>query len=381
MLGFVVQQKVFVHVGSPKTGTTYLQGIFWRNRKRLAQAGVALPLRTLGDHFAGTFQVAGWTQKRPAPPWVAGSWDRLVESALAAPDAALISHEMYCRATEEQAREALAPLIAAGRDVHVVVTARDLARQIPAAWQERVKVGGRLTYEAFSRHLRQPDQPQGAGFWRAQDTASLVQRWGSGLPRENVHVVTVPPRGAAPELLWHRFAQVLGVDPAGFDLGRVANESLRLEQIELARRINVALGGRVHWPHPWSSVVKGFYQSALAGRPGTVVTLTGADRELAQQRSEEIVRTLRDLAVDVVGSLDDLRVPPAGEEKPDGERPTVNGDVLADEAAAAIAVLLETRAAERVAADIRATAAGTPNGLYRRARRRIGRLARSAGLW
>jgi len=378
----VVQKRVFVHVGSPKTGTTYLQGILWRNRQLLRRQGVTLPLRTIGEHFAGTFQVAGWTQKRPAPAWVAGAWDRLVESALSADRDALITHEMYCRATEEQAQKALAPLLASGREVHVIVTARDLARQIPAAWQERVKVGGRMTFHSFSQYIRDPERhPQGAGFWRAQDTASLVRRWGSGLPPENVHVVTVPPRGAAPDVLWQRFSQVIGVDHRPFDLGKVVNESLRAEQVEVARRINVALGGRIHWPHPWSQVVKSFYQSALAGRPGTTITMGAEEHELARERSSEIVLTLEQSGVDIVGSLDELRVPEAAEE-PAGMPDRLDGNVLADEAAAAIAALLEARAGEYLAAEARrAETAAQSQTPYRRIRRRIGRMARRAGVW
>jgi hypothetical protein len=52
-------QRVFLHVGSPKTGTTYLQGVLWRNREALRRQGLLLPLDSVGDHYAGSFEVGG----------------------------------------------------------------------------------------------------------------------------------------------------------------------------------------------------------------------------------------------------------------------------------------------------------------------------------
>ena len=36
-------RRVFLHVGLPKTGTTYLQQVVWANRDRLRSAGLFLP--------------------------------------------------------------------------------------------------------------------------------------------------------------------------------------------------------------------------------------------------------------------------------------------------------------------------------------------------
>ena len=35
-----VTQRVYLHVGAPKSGTTYIQGVLEHNRARLADAGV-----------------------------------------------------------------------------------------------------------------------------------------------------------------------------------------------------------------------------------------------------------------------------------------------------------------------------------------------------
>jgi len=328
-------QRVFLHVGSPKTGTTYLQGILWRNRERLWRQGLLLPLDTLGDHYAGSFEVGGHAPGQQGPRIrgrsAEGAWQRLVDSSLAWDGDVLISHEMYQRASADQARAAMAPFLAAGREVHVIVTARDLGRQITAAWQERVKVGGQMTFATYVERIE--EQPSrhlmGRSFWRAHDTAGIAGRWGGDLPPSQVHVVTVPPSGAPRDLLWRRFAGVLGIDDAGFDLGTYANESLHLEQVELARRVNVLID-RTPLAGKHAQSVKRLYERMLAPRPGTAITLGAREREFARRHAEEIVARLRKRGVDVVGSLDDLVPAEDGDDIASARRPVGTARVVAE---------------------------------------------------
>ena len=44
-------EKVFLHVGLPKTATTYLQTIMWGNRPALEAQGVRLPGQERHDHL------------------------------------------------------------------------------------------------------------------------------------------------------------------------------------------------------------------------------------------------------------------------------------------------------------------------------------------
>jgi hypothetical protein len=46
-----VAERVFLHVGPPKTGTTYLQEMLWRHRERLEDAGITLPLKSRRAQF------------------------------------------------------------------------------------------------------------------------------------------------------------------------------------------------------------------------------------------------------------------------------------------------------------------------------------------
>ena len=44
-------ERVFVHIGLPKTGTSYLQAIAWPGRERLREAGLLLPGARKSDHL------------------------------------------------------------------------------------------------------------------------------------------------------------------------------------------------------------------------------------------------------------------------------------------------------------------------------------------
>ena len=48
--------KVLLHVGTPKTGTSYLQDVLFRNRETLAAAGIAYPATRHDSHFLAALQ-------------------------------------------------------------------------------------------------------------------------------------------------------------------------------------------------------------------------------------------------------------------------------------------------------------------------------------
>ena len=50
-------------------------------------------------------------------------------------------------------------------------------------------------------------------FWRVQHLPRDPRGWGADVRPEHVHLVTVPPSGAPHDLLWQRFAGVVGLDP------------------------------------------------------------------------------------------------------------------------------------------------------------------------
>jgi hypothetical protein len=297
--------RVFLHVGSPKTGTTFLQNVVWSGRQIALEQGLLLPLGSFYDHFLASVDLRGQSMSSRFPPRAIWIWERLAEEARAWRGDVLVSHELFAGATAKQAETAVRSF--GDADVHVIVTARDLVRQIPAEWQEHIKHRSTATFTEFIHDVRTMARHAG-WFWSVQDYADVCRRWGAHLPPGNTHVVTVPQGAADPRLLWLRFSGVLGLEPARFDLGSTpANTSLHAEQAELLRRINTQLGERLPMPGPYPPVVKDVLaQTMLASRPGTPIGLVGDDRKYAVNRSQQIVDELSGLGVDVVGDLTEL---------------------------------------------------------------------------
>ena len=61
----------FVHVGPPKTGTTYLQSVLWNNRKRLRRNRVLLPGGAKVEHFRAAKDLKRLNRRRTR---FLGSW-------------------------------------------------------------------------------------------------------------------------------------------------------------------------------------------------------------------------------------------------------------------------------------------------------------------
>jgi hypothetical protein len=304
---------VLLHVGAPKTGTSFVQDMLFQHRSQLAAQGVLYPADRFDAQFLAALDLMelrwGGLEREAV-----GAWERLAAQVRDWDGAAIVSHEILAAASAEQVRRAVSSL-GPGAELHVVMSVRDLVRQLPAEWQENVKHRRTLGYHDFLRRVT-ADEPAGSvptWFWAVQDVPAVLARWGAGLPPDRVHVVTVPRPGAAGTTLWERFARVFGLDPSAYDLSVVerANPSLGVAEGALLRLVNQRVNGVVANEH-----YREFVRELLAHR--TLARPEGAERirlphdvqEWAAERSERWATTLAERGYDVVGSLDDLLADP-----------------------------------------------------------------------
>jgi hypothetical protein len=240
--------RLVLHVGLPQSGTTFLQRSLAANAEALGDRGVHYPVASEDLMFRAALDVRGnhkaWGRRRKD---VEGAWDDLVAHARAHVGTTVISHDLLAGACGRRIDAALSML--KGLDVQVVVTARDPARQLVSAWQRSVEHGHRTTFAEFEAAVREGGGALAEHFLAGQDLPAVLSRWGRWLPSENVHVVTVAGH-ADPRLLWSRFARAVGFDADGFGpVGpRDAGESLGIDGIDLLRRVNIALDGRLRQP-------------------------------------------------------------------------------------------------------------------------------------
>jgi hypothetical protein len=308
-------KRVFLHVGAPKTGTSQLQDLLFLNRDVLREHGVLYPAERFDDHFMAALDLLGkeWGGLEERAP---GAWDRLVAevNAFEGPTA-VISHEVLAGASAEQAAMALSGL---DGELHVVCSARDLRRQVPAEWQEGIKHRRTLTYAAFCADIRreEPRTQLARWFWTVQDVPAVLARWGAVVAPERVHLVTVPPPEAPRELLMQRFLGLLGIDPDWLERpSDRANASMGAVETTFIRKLNGRLPGSelpgdIYRPYVRELLV----HRTLAGRPDSVrIALPDGLEDWVEERAARWLEQLSAAGYDVVGDLAELAPsPPKG---------------------------------------------------------------------
>jgi hypothetical protein len=297
-------KRVFLHVGTPKSGTTYLQAVLWQNVDALRRDGLLLPAK-FSAHYAAAKGVTTRTGlKRELDIDVEQAWGRLARQSKRWEHDALISHELLAPATHEQARAAKRQL--GKSEVHLIVTVRALHRQLPASWQEQVKSGMSLPFPAFLNRVRDREA-RGEWFWDVQDAIDILDRWGPRARPSQVHIVTVPIGSTDPDLLWSRYSSVLGIDPTAYDATVPRkNVSLGVVETELLRRVHAVRDGRFTdaQRHYWTRRI--LAGELLGQRRGEPILLPDEVRPWLEDRSQQIVAAIRERGYDVVGDLDEL---------------------------------------------------------------------------
>ncbi|NUS50395.1 MAG: hypothetical protein HOQ22_05055, partial [Nocardioidaceae bacterium] len=302
---------VYLHIGAPKTGTTYLQDRLRVNAGTLADHGVHYPLGLQSSHFRPALDVVreSWGG---IGEQVDGEWDKLVRRVRRHQGSVVISHEILAAAKTAQIKRVMDDL--AGSEVHLVYSARDLARQIPAEWQEGVKHRRRRTFSRFLEAVQtaRREKPQ-MWFWRVQGLPDVLSRWSGGLRPERVHLVTVPQPGAPRDLLWKRYCEAFGIDPAWApEESYRTNVSIGTAEATIVRRLNGRLRRAGLASEDYRALIREVVvHRTLAQRDEmTRVTLPPDAYPWADEIADEWIDWIEGSGIHVIGDVADLRPPP-----------------------------------------------------------------------
>ncbi|MDH4147003.1 MAG: hypothetical protein OEY23_17740 [Acidimicrobiia bacterium] len=298
---------VRLHIGAMKTGTTYVQQMLAANAVMLKESGVLYPM-PWPSQVAATRDALGLKGGDFKGP-VTGSWDAMLERIHSwdGPEV-VMSMEFLSFADPEGAKKVVTDL--APCQVEVVLGARDLARTVPAQWATAVRNGQQWTYRKYLDQLtrRAPSSAQ-RHFWLRQDLGAIASNWAAQVGPEHTHVVTVPPRGADPALLWNRMAGVLNLDAAAMTDSTPKNESLGPTTIELLRRVNVA-AAEADMPKLTykTQVNRELSHVVLPAIPEQHPSLVVPDEfhDWVRQQSDRILAEIRASGAAIVGDLADL---------------------------------------------------------------------------
>ena len=173
-----MSRAVYLHIGAPKTGTTYVQDRLALNARSLARHDVHVPTRPLVSpglfHFRAALDLLGqdWGgAARPRGGRLGRAGPKRVRRS-----SGTVDHQPRDPGAghPEQVARAMADL--ADSEVHVVYSARDLARQLPAAWQESIKQGRTWSFRRFLNRT----EGEGPWFFRAFDLPRRARHVGRG---------------------------------------------------------------------------------------------------------------------------------------------------------------------------------------------------------
>jgi len=311
-------ERVYLHIGLPKTATTYLQRILWKHQDQLRGEGLLLPGAERREHLWASRIVRREWDADGVPTAQRTAWDRMLLEKADWPGRALVSHEFFAAASTEQAQlvvEQLAPA-----EVHVVVTAREPLGLFAASWQEALKNRGTTPMSDYGRD--ESDDPKDIWNWRTLDLRLVLQRWApSGGPvcPEHVHVLPLPGQDAPREQIWHHFAGLLGLDALAYDLsGAFPNESMGVVEAETLRRINEHLGDFTKAIDKGTFIRTFLGDERLVPRGGERYWPADDQIDDCRRRGREAVAFVREQGYDVVGELDNLLVP---DQLPERRRP------------------------------------------------------------
>jgi hypothetical protein len=295
--------RVFVHVGPHKTGSTYLQAVLHRNKEALAADGVLFPGRRYAEQRRAIQQLMRSSGNHGT---AAKGWTELVEETRRwEGEVAVLSQEGLAGAGTAAIRNLVESL--GDLEVHVVYAVRDLTKVIPGSWHTRMRNGHTESWQEYLRAAH-GDADWDPRLWDGLDPRLALPHWEEHVPRERIHVLTVPPSGTPQDVLWKRFSAVVGLDPSRYslDVPRL-NESLGSAETEVLRRINLRVAGRLD-RHGYERLVQPLViRRTLVRRPDQQrYALPVEEHDWVRSRVEEIVAFLRDRGYPVTGDLDDV---------------------------------------------------------------------------
>jgi hypothetical protein len=345
-----VAERVILHVGPPKSGSTFLQTALWKNRDKLAVDGVLVPGRRQFDTNLLTKAIRDGRSlsgkaRSPAPK----ALQRIVAEIGAWPATAVLSNEWFSHLSSSDA-ERIVDVVAPAQ-VHVVVTARAFVHQVPAAWQETLKVGRATSLGDFVLGL---DRDSERWSWSTLDPSAVLARWRGSLPHQRIHVVTVPTPGSDPLSLWRRFASLAGVDADAYDAaGARLNPSLRVEGARLLQllgpqlqaAVEVETGNRSE-AHRWIRNYLG--NSLLADAGSAPIGLDPKELAVVTRRSQAAADALRAAGYQIHGDLTEFT---DAAQRPGARSPdSVSAEELLSVAGPLVCALLSRVRAETVRA-------------------------------
>jgi hypothetical protein len=294
----------------------------WQSVGALRTAGVGLPFTDREAHLAGLLRPLGW---RPVDGFSGPAQERRLAAVpdrlRSTPgDRLLVSNEDLAELDRPHAERIAGFAADADLDLHLVLTVRGWADQVPSEYQQFLKHRMTLTYPQFVDAIRTRSGEWAERFWRRQDPVRVLDSWTGLVPADKVRVIAVPSYSKDPDGVFRMMGEAVGFDGSVITRPpRALNSSFGVVEAEVWRQVNVALGDRLpHFTREYGTALRFPFErgvipklaSPRIGLPADVVPWL-------QAHARETVATLSERGYVLAGDVD--RLVPAD----DAARPVV----------------------------------------------------------
>lgn len=308
----VPPDRVLLHVGVHKTGSTALQAALASARPELQRLGVIYPGSANAHHSAAwavTDRSFGFGEEAQPPD--PRQWRRLCRRIRRHRGRAIVSSEFFGRMGPQHIRTVVAGL--GGDRVHVLIAVRPLAELLPSSWQQYLKGGMTVGYGEWLSAILGPGRSQHTpAFWRRANFAKIIRRWSSVVPPDRITAVVLDP--ADRQLVDRTVAELVDIPVEVITRnyeGAPSNRSLTAPEAELLRQINLQAASSMGWQAYSGNIRHGAIRTIVETRqpppdePRINTPQWALDEALKRQRKD--LRRLRRSGVDLRGPYLRLR--------------------------------------------------------------------------
>jgi len=302
----VPRDRVLLHVGVHKTGSTALQAALADARPELKPLGVIYPGSANAHHNAAravaerTFGFGDQAQL-PQPR----QWRQLCRSIRRHRGRAIVSSEFFGQMAPKNIAKVVDGL--GGTRVHVLIVVRPLTELLPSSWQQYLKGGLKVGYGEWLQAILGPGHsPYTPGFWSRANFSRIIRQWTSVVPPERITAVILDPDDR--QLVDRTVAELVDV-PAGVISrnyeGGPSNRSLTAPEAELLRQVNLLAAGSIGWKAYSGNIRRGAVRIIVENRqppadePRINTPQWALDEALKRQRKD--LNRLRRSGVDLRG--------------------------------------------------------------------------------
>ena len=305
------RRPLWLHVGCSKTGTSSLQAGLWMSVDALREVGVGLPYVGRPAHFTGLLRPLGW---RPVAGFAGEHRPKKLAQVpdtirATAGDRLLVSNEDLAEVRPEDVDTIAHLADLAGVELHVVLTVRDWAQQVPSDYQQFLKHRLADSYTDFLDDVRERHGVWADQFWRRQDPIDILDRWERAVDPSHTHLIVVPSYSQDPDGVFDLMGEVVGFPGSVVKRPKGSvNASFGVVESEVFRRVNLALGDRLpDYKADYSEAVRWpFAHGVLARSASPRLTLPPEHLKWVQEHAERTVAIVRERGYHVHGDLDAL---------------------------------------------------------------------------